>query len=89
MSARHYRVIGQVQGVWFRAACQAHATALGLTGWVANQPDGSVEVVAEGPVESLDRFTTFLQAGPGQSSVRQLLIDERAPDGSFPDFTVR
>ncbi|HEX7637544.1 MAG TPA: acylphosphatase, partial [Burkholderiaceae bacterium] len=45
----HAVVRGRVQGVGFREACVAEARALGVAGWVRNRPDGSVEVVLQGP----------------------------------------
>lgn len=50
------RIKGRVQGVFFRASAKESAMNLGITGWVKNQPDGTVETVAEGEQEALDRF---------------------------------
>ena len=43
------RIRGRVQGVWYRARARERAQQLGVTGWVTNRPDGSVELCAEGP----------------------------------------
>ena len=56
-------VHGRVQGVGFRAFTQEEATRLGLVGWVANQWDGSVLVVAEGPDAALQRLVDGLHRG--------------------------
>ena len=53
MPAYRYRVFGRVQGVGFRYFALRQAELLGVTGFARNHPDGSVEVVAEGPEESL------------------------------------
>ena len=42
-------VAGRVQGVWFRESCRREAERLGVTGWVRNRADGSVEIEAQGP----------------------------------------
>ena len=69
--ARLYALVrGRVQGVYFRAFVQRHASALGLRGWARNLPDGStVEVVAEGPRASLDALLGQLRKGPPRSRV--------------------
>ena len=55
-------VHGRVQGVYFRAFVQRHAQALALSGWARNLPDGvSVEVVAEGPRQTLDELLVHLR----------------------------
>lgn len=60
------RVYGWVQGVGFRAYTRWRANELGLNGYVRNLPDGSVEVVAEGPEEALKRLIDYLWVGPGR-----------------------
>jgi acylphosphatase len=57
-------VQGRVQGVGFRWFVLRHAQDLGLIGWVANRPDGSVEVVARGPDDAMDRLDILLRSGP-------------------------
>jgi acylphosphatase len=68
-SARSFRVVGRVQGVGFRWWTQSLATRLDLTGWVRNAPDGSVQIIAAGPKESLEKFEQSLRAGPPGSTV--------------------
>ena len=64
-------VRGYVQGVGFRWFVQREAARLGLEGWVANQADGSVEVVAEGPEDVLGQLVLVLWEGPAGSSVER------------------
>ena len=79
-------VRGQVQGVNFRSATQAQARRLGLVGWVRNQPDGSVEVLAEGPRAALDKLLAFLRRGPPAARVGDVQPEWRPvgpPQGQF------
>ncbi len=57
---RHWRFTGQVQGVGFRYRARWAAQALGLTGWVENNRDGSVELEAQGDPAALDRLVPTL-----------------------------
>ncbi|MFO7552288.1 MAG: acylphosphatase [Haliea sp.] len=68
-TARHFRVSGKVQGVFFRASTQARAQALGLNGWVRNSPDGSVELLANGTAEALQQLEDWLWQGPDRARV--------------------
>ncbi|OOC10357.1 MULTISPECIES: acylphosphatase [Thioalkalivibrio] len=74
--ARRWRVSGRVQGVFFRASTQKQARPLGLTGHARNLPDGSVEVLAVGSPEALDRLGTWLQEGPRQARVDDLQVED-------------
>lgn len=69
MTAEHFSVSGRVQGVGFRYFVQSTAGRLGLSGWVRNLPDGSVEGVAAGDPETLQRFAQALRKGPAMSRV--------------------
>jgi acylphosphatase len=62
-------VRGRVQGVYFRASTQREARRLGLTGWVKNRPDGSVEIVAEGEEVSIRELYGWAQKGPSAARV--------------------
>ncbi len=82
-------VRGRVQGVSFRYYTAQAANRLGLTGWVANQWDGTVETVAEGPREKLDQLLTFLHRGPPSAWVERVDVDWQAPTDEFKDFRVQ
>jgi acylphosphatase len=87
---QHYaNVHGRVQGVNFRASTQAQAARLGLLGWVRNRPDGTVEVLAEGPRPALDELLSFLQRGPRAAAVSQVQPAWRPATQSFHQFEVR
>jgi acylphosphatase len=85
----HAVVHGRVQGVNFRYYTLQEAGRLGLTGWVANRWNGTVEIVAEGPREDLDKFLTFLHRGPPSAWVERVDANWQAPTGEFADFKVQ
>lgn len=82
-------VTGLVQGVYFRHYTHQEAVRLGLKGWVANQPDGSVKVVAEGDEAALQRLLTFLHRGSPSSHVEHVDTLWAEATGSFSGFNVR
>ncbi len=82
-------VRGQVQGVGFRWFVQREAARLGLDGWVANQPNGTVEVVAEGPAAKLDRLVLQLWEGPLGSSVGGVDVRHEPARGNIAGFAIR
>jgi len=69
------RVQGRVQGVGFRQQTAARARSLGLTGWVANLADGSVEAVFEGPRDRVESMVEWCRRGPNGAHVAR--VDER------------
>lgn len=74
-SARLLRIRGRVQGVGYRNALHAEATRLGLSGWVRNRSDGSVEALVAGPVPALDELIAWARRGPRAARVDQLSWD--------------
>jgi acylphosphatase len=79
---RKYRVEGRVQGVWFRESTRQQAEKLGIRGYAVNRPDGSVEVLACGEPEALDRLAAWLHQGPPMARVRDVVAtgaDEDCP----------
>lgn len=82
-------VRGRVQGVGFRWFVRSAAESLGLTGWVANAPDGSVRVVAEGTASALDRLVERLAAGPSGARVAAVDARREAASGAFDGFAIR
>ncbi|MBI1257758.1 MAG: acylphosphatase [Chloroflexi bacterium] len=85
----HAIVHGRVQGVGFRDFTQHRADELGLTGWVRNESDGTVEVTAEGERATLERFAALLRRGPQSAQVTQVDLDWRAATGRFAHFGIR
>jgi acylphosphatase len=84
-------VRGRVQGVGFRYFAHREAMALGLTGWVANESDGSVRCVAVGARSRLEAFAERLRAGPPAAIVDRVDLAWRpATTGSpYPTFSIR
>ncbi|WP_342321233.1 acylphosphatase [Kosakonia sp. BYX6] len=83
-------VHGVVQGVGFRYTTQHEAQRLGLTGYARNLDDGSVEVVACGEAENVDKLIEWLKAGgPRSARVDRVLSEPYQPDREWPDFGIR
>jgi acylphosphatase len=80
--------MGRVQGVGFRYSALRQARALRVTGTVANLPDGSVEVVAEGSMPDLERMLSWLRRGPPGAHVSDLQVQWLDWTGRFADFEV-
>jgi acylphosphatase len=87
--ARRYVVSGRVQGVGFRYFALDAARREGLHGYVTNNEDGTVEAVAEGEAESVDRFERALRRGPSRSRVEQVMVDEVTPALTTSGFEIR
>ncbi|ARU52484.1 hypothetical protein CBR64_14500 [Cellulosimicrobium cellulans] len=68
-------VHGRVQGVGFRWATRERLTVLGLDGAATNRPDGTVEVVATGPRDAVDRLVAWLRDGPTPGHVTRVDVD--------------
>jgi acylphosphatase len=82
------RIHGKVQGVFFRESSRAEAVRLGLTGWVRNRDDGTVEAVVEGAPAPLEDFIRWCHRGPPSARVSQVERTDGEPSGEFRTFTV-
>jgi acylphosphatase len=85
----HMIVRGLVQGVFYRASARDQARLLLLGGWVRNLPDGSVEIVAEGPEETLMELLAWCRQGPPAARVDHIESDWSAAENAFAGFHVR
>lgn len=82
-------VYGRVQGVFFRAFTSTQARELGLTGYVRNLPDWrSVEVLAEGEKDKLERLIERLRTGPPTSKVDKVATAWSEYTGKYADFNI-
>jgi acylphosphatase len=75
-------VQGEVQGVGYRAATQQRANEQGLSGWVRNRSDGSVELEAEGGLQALHDLRLWCEKGPPLARVLRVTSSEVPPTGS-------
>lgn len=82
MAARRIIVDGHVQGVFFRDWTSARARELGVTGWVRNRRDGSVEIHAEADAAVLARFVEWLHRGSPAARVDAVRVEDAAPEPS-------
>ena len=87
--ARRFVVSGRVQGVGFRYFAQDAARREGLHGYVMNRDDGTVEAVAEGDAESIERFERALHRGPSRARVERVVVDDTEPSLSANGFVIR
>jgi acylphosphatase len=81
-------VHGRVQGVWYRGFAREQARAEGLVGWVRNNPDGTVEGVAEGPGAAVDRWLDALRQGPPLADVTDLAVRDEPATGPLEGFGI-
>jgi len=82
-------VRGRVQGVGFRYFAKSRAEELGLSGWVKNLPDGTVQFMAKGDEIGLERFMQYLRIGPPGSRVDGLVFQRHTESGEFEGFEIR
>jgi len=86
----HVTIHGRVQGVFFRAYAVEKARQLGdLYGWVANQADGTLTVVAEGPENKINDLIDWCHSGPSTSEVTKVDVEKQDYTGEFEDFDIR
>jgi acylphosphatase len=78
---------GRVQGVWYRESMRREAERLGVSGWVRNRPDGSVEAVVQGSSAAVDAIVAWARRGPDSADVAHLEVSES--DGHFESFEKR
>lgn len=74
LAAAKVRIGGRVQGVGYRYFCYRRALDFGLTGWVRNDPDGAVSLLAEGEKTAVESLIAELRIGPPTSSVSEVQV---------------
>lgn len=81
-------VYGRVQGVFYRAYAAGHAREMGITGYVRNLADGSVEVKAEGNRQDLEKLVGLLREGPSHARVIRVDISWSDYTGRYSGFKI-
>ena len=84
MLTKHLHISGRVQGVGYRHYMSRTARQLGVTGWVRNRRDGSVEAMVSGTPDAVERIIAWARRGPASAIVSGVEIDEAG--GSFANF---
>ncbi|MBS4165497.1 Acylphosphatase [Neochlamydia sp. AcF65] len=84
----HAVASGRVQGVGFRLATLHYASQLELTGTARNLENGSVEIIAQGPKEKLEKLLALIQARFGSSYITCLEVIYSPPSTSYPHFQI-
>ena len=84
----HILVHGRVTGVYFRAAAQREAKRLGITGWVRNRPDGTVEILAEGEEDAVKELIGWAHHGPSAARVEDVDVRYRSYTGEHSSFRI-
>lgn len=85
----HAIIYGRVQGVFFRDFVSTRANRLGITGYVRNLPEGSVDVRAEGERERLEELINYLRAGSPAASVEKVVTAWSEYTGDYSSFNIR
>jgi acylphosphatase len=84
---KHLIISGRVQGVGFRYSMLAEARRLGVTGWVRNRRDGTVEAVVDGDTAAVAAMVKWASAGPPGARVMNVAVAEA--EGTFAGFESR
>ncbi|NWG87648.1 MAG: acylphosphatase [Hydrogenophilaceae bacterium] len=84
---KNLRIHGRVQGVWFRDSMCREAERLGVTGWVRNRHDGTVEALVQGEAEAVEAVIAWAHNGPPKARVERVTINEA--EGEYLGFEQR
>ena len=88
MIKKRFRIYGHVQGVGFRYFTRQYALKIGVTGFVRNLADGSVEVIAVGSESQIEALGAWLQEGPRTAIVDDVFVEDYLGDKEFTVFQV-
>ncbi|VVB67969.1 Acylphosphatase [Candidatus Norongarragalina meridionalis] len=86
MKRAEIRVFGDVQGVFYRSFVETRARMNNIVGWVKNESDGSVSIVAEGEDADAERFVKAIQVRDGTRHVERTQVIWSEASGAFSDF---
>jgi len=85
----HLKITGRVQGVGFRNSTRRKARELGVSGWVKNLADGSVEAVVAGEKDNVEDLISWANTGPRLANVNEVEVDRRQPKNDLDGFSIR
>lgn len=88
MIRRRVVVHGFVHGVFFRETTRRRAESAGVSGWIRNRPDGTVEAVFEGEQDAVGRLLAFVEEGPRDAQVDRVEVSNEEPEG-LAGFSIR
>jgi acylphosphatase len=89
MISRRLRIRGRVQGVSYRASMRRRAAGLGVTGWVRNRADGSVEAVVQGEMAAVRGLIDWARDGPPAARVAAVEVEAADDEPAFDAFEER
>lgn len=89
LTRKHVFVIGKVQGVGYRWSACSRAKELGLTGWVKNLPDRSVELCFQGGQEAVNEMENWCRTGASRFRVTRISVSEDTPIEGEIGFKIR
>lgn len=84
----HLRISGRVQGVFFRATSRDKANSLDITGWVRNNPDGTVEAVVEGEKEKINEYIKWAHKGSSAARVDEVNVEWEDYQEEFDNYSI-
>lgn len=82
------KVYGDVQGVGFRWTAREMARSTKLTGYARNVLDGTLEILAQGPKEVLEKYVAWIKIGPSLARVDKIETEFREPKDAYSDFEI-
>ena len=86
MKTLHLVIRGRVQGVFFRDTMRREAQSLGVSGWVRNRPDGTVEAIVHGEPVAVDNLVRWAHHGPQHAEV--VRVDVEQAEGNYSSFDI-
>ena len=89
MKALRMKISGIVQGVWFRASTKEQAERYGVSGWVRNVMDGSVEVHAQGDEQAVEKLYQWCRRGPSGAVVESIVAEDVKVEPETRGFVIR
>jgi len=89
MMSRQIRVSGRVQGVGYRVSLQHEARKLGVSGWVRNRSDGTVEALLQGSPHAVDALTAWARRGPAGAKVADVATSRAEHEPAHAGFELR